>query len=341
MKPENFIGIDVSKYWLDFAVVGKNFPAALRLKFNNDERGLRSFREALKSHGVSLNRKTTVVLEHSGHYQTKLLTFLNTKKCFTCVDSALRIKKSIGINRGKNDVVDAERIAHYAYKNYQSLRQWIQPSETLTLLKTLLSNRERLLTIKNNLNVPTKEIKQSCDNKLYRVIQQINSGASAAVSESIKMLELEVDKAIKRDSSIKRQVDLLKSVPGIGKIISVLLVCYTNEFTLFSSAKKLACYCGVVPFQYHSGLHVRGQGHVSKMANHRLKKHLHLSAMAVIRTKTDLSKYYKRKTKEGKNKMLVLNNVKNRIIMRAFAVVKRGEPYKRVFKRNKQRADNN
>jgi transposase len=66
---------------------------------------------------------------------------------------------------------------------------------------------------------------------------------------------------------------------------------------------------------------------VSGFANKKLKKLLHLAAMAATRKKGELKEYFIRKVKEGKSKMLVLNNIRNKLIGRMFAVIKRKTPY--------------
>jgi len=62
-----------------------------------------------------------------------------------------------------------------------------------------------------------------------------------------------------------------------------------------------------------------------------LKKLLHLGAMTTISCDKQLSLYYQRKVGEGKNKMLVINAIRNKVIHRLCAVIKRGTPYQVEF----------
>ena len=91
--------------------------------------------------------------------------------------------------------------------------------------------------------------------------------------------------------------------------------------------KKLACYCGVAPFEYRSGTSVYGQPGTSSFANKVLKQDLHLASMSAIRHHPELREYYKRKREEGKGKMTILNAIRNKLLHRIVAVVKRGTPY--------------
>ena len=97
---------------------------------------------------------------------------------------------------------------------------------------------------------------------------------------------------------------------------------YSKGFTAFDNAKQLACYYGVVPFAKSSGTSVRYKSTVSPFANKKLKKLLHLCAMSAIQNDAEIKQYYERKVKEGRNKMSVVNAVRNKLVHRVFAVIR-------------------
>jgi hypothetical protein len=66
---------------------------------------------------------------------------------------------------------------------------------------------------------------------------------------------------------------------------------------------------------------------VSNFANKALKKLLHMASMAAISSDKQLKAFYERKVAEGKNKMLVLNAIRNKILHRLVAVIKRNTPF--------------
>lgn len=94
-----------------------------------------------------------------------------------------------------------------------------------------------------------------------------------------------------------------------------------------TNVKQLACYCGVAPFTHTSGTSVRGRTRTSSFANMALKKTLHLAAMSSTQYVPDLKQYFERKVAEGKSKMCVINAIRNKLLHRVLAVVKRGTPY--------------
>ncbi len=143
-----------------------------------------------------------------------------------------------------------------------------------------------------------------------------------SIKQSIEKIEAAIDKLIASNIEVKEVIQRVSSIKSVGKQTAINLYVYTKGFTEFENAKQLACYCGVVPFTKTSGTSVRYKTGVSPYANRKLKKLLHLCAMAAIRWNDDMKRYYERKVSEGKNKMSVINAVRNKLIHRIFAVVR-------------------
>lgn len=333
MEPDTFIGVDVSKGWLDFAVKTKRNPDLLKFKFDNNTKGFKELIKTLRLNGITVGKKVLVTLEHTGNYGIVFTRFIKKRNCLVCVESPLNIKRSIGLQRGKNDSLDAERILDYSIRNKDKLVFWNEPRLPITLLNDLLTNRERLIRLFSSIEVPLRELKTKYKHNEWSKIKHINQTAVDGLNESIEKIEIEIDRIIKSDKEVKRQIDLLTSVPGIGKIIALNLICKTNEFTHFKTGKQLACFAGVAPFEHSSGI-TFGKGHVSFYGSKSMKKYLHIGAVSALNSKkSELRKYYERKIAEGKHKMLVLNNIRNKLLLRAAAVIRRGEPYTNDFKR--------
>lgn len=111
------------------------------------------------------------------------------------------------------------------------------------------------------------------------------------------------------------------------------MLVYTKGFTAFKNAKELACYCGVVPFNKTSGSSVKYRPSVSPFANMKLKKLLHLCAMSALQNDPEMKAYFERKLLEGKNKMSIINAIRNKLVHRVFAVVRDGRYYEDNYSR--------
>ena len=88
----------------------------------------------------------------------------------------------------------------------------------------------------------------------------------------------------------------------------------------------------VAPFEYTSGSSIKGKTKVSHLANKKIKALLNIAALSAKKNDTEMKAYYDKKVKEGKNKMLVLNSIRCKIISRAFAVIQRNTPFVNVNK---------
>jgi len=103
-------------------------------------------------------------------------------------------------------------------------------------------------------------------------------------------------------------------VTGIGYVPGCTPIVRTYEFNSFYNAKKVACTAGIAPFEHTSGSSVRGKTRVSHRAHKDLRTALHLTAFGAVRSKGVAQEYDVREVAEWKNKMLVLNAVRNKLV---------------------------
>lgn len=327
MDFKNFIGIDISKGTFDYALIKDgDLLSPLSGKTTNNPLGIVNLEEFFRRQSLDM-KETLICMEHTGIYCRLLSKYLVENNYNVWLEMPVQIIRSQGIQRGKNDQIDAVRIAKYAYEKKDKAVLWQPPREVVLQINDLITLRERLIDSRKSLKQPIKEFLDAGFKDTAKLIESRCTGTLNAIEKEIDQIEKEIDKLINKDSNLKRLYKLATSVSGIGKITALTLLYFTNEFKLYSNANQLACYCGVAPFGHTSGISVKGKPRVSHFANKRLKTLLHLVAMAAITHDKQLAYYYQRKVMEGKNKMLVLNAIRNKIIHRLCAVMKRGTPY--------------
>ena len=327
MEFRNFIGIDISKNTFDFALIKENNVSLLISdEVSNDHSGIVKIEEFVKKQGLNME-ETLFCMEHTGIYCRLLSHYLTERKYHVWLEMPVQIIRSLGIQRGKNDRVDAKRIAEYACLKKDKAVLWQPPREVVIQINDLLTLRDRLIESRKSLKQPIKEFKDAGFKDTAKLIESRCINTLKSIDKEIRQIEKDLDDLINKDSNLKKLYKLSVSVPGIGKITALSLLYFTNEYKLYTNGKQLACYCGVAPFEYTSGTSVKGKTRVSNFANKRLKKLLHLVAMSTLSSNRELSQYYTRKVGEGKNKMLVINAIRNKILQRLCAVIKRGTPY--------------
>jgi transposase len=183
---------------------------------------------------------------------------------------------------------------------------------------------KQMKTTKENLDFYPKEV--------IRSLMKINTSTIKALMDSIKKIENEIDEIIKANEKINQQIKLITSIPGVGLNTALYLVLVTNQFENFKEWRKMACYAGVAPFEYSSGTSIRGRNKVNHLADKKLKSLLYMCAIGSIKYNKEIKEYFDKKKSEGKHSMLIINNIKCKLLARVFAVVNRDQPYIEIHK---------
>lgn len=322
-----FIGVDISKNTLDAAIYPAKDKKLDFLHFDNTQKGLGEMMTWLKRRGVKPS-EMVICAEHTGVYTNPLIAFADKKGLALSLNSPLDIKHSMGIARGKNDAVDAGRIAEYAHNHRDKLRLYEKPSEAIMKLQYLLTERRQYMRQRTALiNLNSAMGKYETPEARTR-----NESAIHHCEKLVKKVEEQMMAVLCTEPDVKRNFDLVSSVKGIGLINAINTVVYTNNFKAFETPRRYACYIGVAPFDHTSGTSVKGKTQVSKICRTQQKAELSMAARSAVIHDPGLKRYYQRKMKEkggGKDVHgVVLNAVKFKLILRMFAVVKSGQPYK-------------
>ena len=322
------LGIDISKSTLDGVLLtdGKK-ETAIHSKVENTPEGIE---ELFKIYSAVLDfslDNCLICVEATGVYTHPILNYVGLKGAKLWMESGTRIKRSMGIQRGKNDKIDSLRIALYAFKNQDDVRIWKPTNQTIDKLKHLNALRDRLVDTRKRLVTPVEEFQQVGELDFYKLLQKAMKASLQAINDDITKIDKQMKTLIDKDSSLKELYTLITSVVGIGVQTAINLLVYTDGFSLFDDARKLACYAGVAPFEHSSGSSVRGRTKVSKLANMKLKSVLQMAALSAVKYDKQLKEYYEKKIAKGKSKLSILNAVKNKLIHRVMSVVQRKKKY--------------
>lgn len=320
------LGIDVSKESIDACLVRQSDGQLLEKKFHNNLSGFRHLKTWCKQVQCECDQRTLCCMEHTGLYTRLLVQYLISRDVAVWLESSLQIKRSQGLIRGKSDKIDAQRIARYAHLHQNRAHLMKVGVLTLEKLKDLQANRRRLMKALQTIRTSIEELKPF-DAATAKVMDKVNREAIRGLEKSLDKVDEQILNYISDDKNLKQKYDLMLSIKGVGKVLAAMLLVYTHGFERLVNSRKLACYSGVAPFVYESGTSIKGKTGVSKFANGELKRILHMAAISSVQHNPELHEYYKRKVEEGKNKMSVINAVRNKLLHRIVAVVKRGTPY--------------
>jgi len=330
-KFDYYIGIDVSKLTLDVTILyeSENIAKTEYYKIENNEKSIAQF---VKKKLVNYDREQMLFcFENTGIYSLPLAYYLNDNKFNYWQVPAIEIKRSKGITRGKTDKIDSKDIANYACEKTHKYRPCVIPAISIQQLRLLFTEREKVLkalalfgTTFENKNFVAKEI--------LKTVESVNKSIINQLKKTLKSIEEKMLAIIAKQEKLMQQYKLITSIPGIGMQTAIYIIIATKGFDAFDNWRQLACYAGVAPFPYESGTSVKKRTKVHPLADKKFKSLLNMCAMVAIRYDKELKTYYERKVHEGKPKMLVLNNVRCKLLSRVFAVINRNAPFVNTFK---------
>ena len=136
-----------------------------------------------------------------------------------------------------------------------------------------------------------------------------------------------MEELIKTETKMLANYKLSKSVKGVGRILAIQMLLHTHNYSRFEVWREFSAYCGLVPYPNQSGTSLNGRRKTHAICDVKMKSLLSMSAISAIQHDAELKKYYQKRVEEGKPKMVALNIIRNKIVSRIFATVKRGTPY--------------
>ena len=328
MKFKEIIGIDVSKLSLDIRL----HLAGNSAQFDNTVQGIGQMIKWCEKLSGLKRESLFFVFEHTGLYSHQLARELTNLGISYTMEPGLAVKRSLGITRGKDDHIDAIKLALYGYRLRDELTPYQLPDKEIQQLQSLLKLRDRMVKQRSGYKASLKEQKRVLDKQDYQLLLTIQKQLISQLSQHIKKVETQLKAIINANAQLKALYKLIISVKGVGPQTAFHFIVFTHGFTRFKSWRQFAAYCGTAPFPHRSGFSIRGKNKVSHLANKKIKSLLDLCAKSAIQHDSQLKEYYQRKIKQGKEKMCVINAVRNKILARVFAVVERKTPYVDTFK---------
>ena len=297
-----FVGIDVSKAHLDVAVR----PTEDEWRSENTETGVKEVIDRLKKLGADL-----VVLEATGKLESAVASGLAVEGVPVVVVNPRQVRdfaKSTG-QLAKTDVLDARVLAHFGEAVRPEPRPL--PDEQAKQLSSLLSRRRQLremLTAEGNRL-------GSADRKMRRRLRVHIRWLKKELLE----IDDDLDDAIQESPLWRAKDDILKSVPGIGKIVSTTLIAELPELGVLNS-KEIAALAGVAPLNRDSGT-LAGRRTVWG-GRARVRTALYMAALVASRHNPVIKEFYERLCEVGKPKKVALTACMRKLLLIVNSMIK-------------------
>lgn len=328
------LGVDISKKWFNFCLMNQQFEILEEGEVDNTPDEIFKFiSQLLNSNLINSLDEVLLCMEHTGIYIQHLThCWLQKQGRLTVVD-AMKVSEHLAGRFGfeeKTDKIDARRLAEYAFRYSDKLKLWKTPNHTIVALKRFQRQRERLIIAINSLEVPLKESRSFDSIAICEKLHQNQQASVNALKTDLENLEKSINELIESDEELRHLFKLIKSVEGVGPVTAREFIIATEGFTKFTpkQAKSFSKYSGVIPVRKKmSGTSVKSKAKIPKRKHKKIKGLLTMGAHSLVGSKQELGKYYERKMQEGKHHLAVINAMRNKMILRVFAVVRNQSIY--------------
>jgi len=268
-----------------------------------------------------------VAMEATGTYSLELAAWLVAVRptLAPAIVNPARVRafgRSLGV-RNKTDVTDARTIARFGAE--RKPRPYEPPSDQLRQLRALSRERDTVVSIL------VAQRLHSSDPSPCAVVVSEQKRLIRNLEQSIARLEAAMTDLIEQHPPLRRDVELLQTIPGVGRITAIVILAELGDLRRFERSRQLGAFAGMSPQRHESGSSVRRQTHLCKQGNRRVRSALYMAAMAAIRSDNSLAQFYHHLVEQGKSNMAALGAVMRKQIVLARAILISGQPYQHDF----------
>ena len=327
--PTLFIGIDPAAERFAAATYrGPQQPERDSAHFVNDFDGFEELTQWMAQHGAT-PETSIVCVEATGVYAEALCYYLHEHGYPVAVECAYKVKRAFKTTN-KNDPTDARQIAEYAFRYRDELALWQPKIAIIEQVRVLLTTREQLV---RQLGI-NRNMRKMLTHKVIQtpVANTLLEQTIAHLKDQIKAIEQEIRRLIGQDPSLSELLTLLVSIPSVGLLLSAHLLVVTDGFQREVTARQLAAYLGICPYEHTSGKSVRKRSKSRGYGPPVLRKLVYLAALGLKQHQAKYQRYYAQKVAEGKSGRLVLNNISNKLLRVICAVVRDRRPYEKNYR---------
>lgn len=320
-----YIGIDLAK--ATFTVTLLTTPQDLLVygqTFDNTRSGFQRLFTLIGAHAAA--DACVIITENTGVYGEKLYYYCHRHGVKITMEPAHYIRRAFRLKR-KTDPVDSRMIAEYGFRYADQLHPWEPPSPVVEQVSILLVNRAQI-----------QKMKTASNNILKALAEKEHQGFTHTHQDAISFLaaqKTQIDKALRTalhtDPGISQHASNLLTLPGVGLNFCANFLVITDGYRTVDY-RNLAGYLGICPLEHESGQTVYRRPRSDKKGPNRMRKQLYLSVMSALKHHTPYQEYFARQTAKGKPGSVIMNNLGNKLLRMACAIILTNRPYDPNYK---------
>lgn len=317
------LGIDISKATFDVALLcGTETRKPKARKFDNRPIGFQALTTWLAKQNVP---QVHAVLEATGAYGDALAEFLHAAGHTVSIVNPAQIKAfgQVELQRNKTDRADAALIARFGWR--QRPAPWTPPAPEQRELQALMRHLDDLIEQR------TQVSNRLTDGRLTPAVKQSWQQVLTTLEAQIAATKEQVESHFAQHPPLKKQRDLLDSIPGIGPETAARLLAEIPQLGELDSARAAAAYSGLTPRRHQSGTSVNAPSRMSKIGNARVRYALYFPAITALRCDPSFKKLAARLAAKGKHQMQIIGAAMHKLVRLAYGVIKNQQAYDKNY----------
>jgi transposase len=317
------LGIDISKATFDVALLRTaetRKPKAR--KFDNRPVGFQALCSWLAKQDLP---QVHAVLEATGAYGDALAEFLHAAGHRVSIVNPAQIKAfgQVELQRNKTDRADAALIARFGWSQRPAL--WTPPAPELRALQALMRHLDDLIAQRTQIS------NRLTEGRLTPAVEASWQQVLATLEAQIAAIKEQVETHFRQHPQLKKQRDLLDSLPGVGAETAARLLAEIPHLAELGSARAAAAYAGLTPRRQQSGTSVKAPSRMSKIGNARVRYALYFPALTALRSNPAFQQLAARLAARGKHKMQIIGAAMHKLVRLAYGVIKHQQAYDKNY----------
>ncbi len=301
------VGIDVSK---------ASFDAAWESEGRHHTQCFDYTDEGIKALLAQVGGEAHFVMEATGVYHSRLALALYQGGSPVSVVNPLVIKRyaQAQLSRVKSDKADAQLVLSYAH--HTPLTPWAPSSEEVEALRQAHSYLDDLIGERTRLINRQEAHRHQLTPSAF--VRQGQARRLKALERDIRACEAHLEVLVKK--SFPELYARLLSIPALGPKTAIEMIIITEAFDRFTDIKALCAYVGVSPTTWRSGTSLKGQGHIAKLGQGRMRQLLYLCSWSAKRCNPPCRALHQRLAAAGKPRKLINIAIAHKLLRQAYAV---------------------
>lgn len=321
--PQFIVGVDIAADSFVASILVNGAFVSTSGIFPQSPKGFEAFRTWIRQ--FTTDRKQLVIaMEHTGVYGFQLCQFLYSYRYQIAVLDPASVARQRSHAKPKNDRIDSRAIADYCLRFADRIKLWEPSHPVLQRVNALLSYRE--LTVRNATRLKNWLKAHERGLAVDTIVAQARDQL-ALYKKQIKAMEQEIRTLLEADPVLAPSLRLMISVPGVALLLAANLLVITNGQVQDLNPRQIANYLGICPHEHTSGTSVYKRARSSRLGAPRSRKLLNLGSRSAITHVQYYREYASRLVRKGKPKMVILNNVQNRLLRVICAVLRDQRTY--------------